>query len=62
MARIEEIIQLKLKPKEIQIKLVEAVTQKKIPAGEFIAFFKSASDVATLNKIIPLRIDINGQN
>ncbi|MCG2791701.1 MAG: hypothetical protein L6305_08150 [Actinomycetia bacterium] len=45
MSKIEEIVQSKLKPKEIQIKLVEAVTQKKIPAGEFVAFFESASDV-----------------
>jgi len=45
MSKIEEILQSKLKPKEKQIKLVEAVTQKKIPAKEFMAFFESASAV-----------------
>jgi hypothetical protein len=42
---IEEILQLKIKPKEKQIMLVEAVTSRKISADEFIEFFQSASDV-----------------
>ncbi len=46
MRIIEEILQSKLKPKEKQTKLVEAVSQKKISAKEFITFFKSASDVS----------------
>jgi hypothetical protein len=45
MPKIEEILQSKLKPKEKQIMLVEAITQKKISAVEFINFFKSAYDV-----------------
>ncbi|MDD5567358.1 MAG: hypothetical protein PHH01_04145 [Patescibacteria group bacterium] len=45
MIKIEEILQLKIKPKEKQTKLVEAVVSKKISAKEFIAFFESASDV-----------------
>ena len=45
MAKIEEILQSELKPKEKQIKLVEAVTQKKISAKQFVVFFESASDV-----------------
>lgn len=45
MSKIEEILQLKLKPKEKQIKLVKAVCQKDIPVKEFIDFFTSASDV-----------------
>ncbi|MDD5342032.1 MAG: hypothetical protein PHI73_01735 [Patescibacteria group bacterium] len=45
MIKIEEILQLKIKPKEKQTKLVETVVSKKISAKEFIAFFESASDV-----------------
>ncbi len=45
MSQIEEIIQSKIKPKEKQTKLVEAVVSGKIPAKEFIAFFESARDV-----------------
>jgi len=45
MNRIEEILQSKIKPKEKQIKLVEAVVSGKISAKEFIVFFESAKDV-----------------
>ncbi len=45
MSKIEEILQSKIKPKEKQTKLVEAVCQKKIPAKEFIEYFVSAPDV-----------------
>ncbi|GAB6283627.1 MAG: hypothetical protein STSR0008_24110 [Ignavibacterium sp.] len=45
MTKIEVILQLKIKPKEKQTKLVEAVVTRKIQAKEFIAFFESASDV-----------------
>ncbi len=45
MSKIEEILQSKIKPKEKQIRLVEAVCKKKITAKEFIDFFISASDV-----------------
>jgi hypothetical protein len=45
MTKIGEILQLKIKPKEKQTKLVEAVCQKRIPAKEFIEYFISASDV-----------------
>lgn len=45
MKKIEEILQSKVKPKEKQIKLVEAVVSKKIPVNEFISFFESASDI-----------------
>jgi hypothetical protein len=45
MSKITEILNSKIKPKEKQIKLVEAVISKKISAKEFVAFFKSASDV-----------------
>lgn len=45
MSKIEEILQSKIKPKEKQEKLVEAVCQKRILAKEFIAFFESASDI-----------------
>lgn len=44
MSKIEEILQAKIKPKEKQTKLVEAVIQKKISAKEFIEFFESAQD------------------
>ena len=44
MSKIEEILQAKIKPKEKQIKLVEYVVSKKIPAKEFIEFFESAKD------------------
>jgi hypothetical protein len=45
MVKIKEILQSKLKPKEKQTKLVEAVCSSKIKDREFIAFFQSASDV-----------------
>lgn len=45
MTSIEEIFQLKLKPKEKQINLIKAIIQKKISAKEFMEFFESASDV-----------------
>lgn len=45
MSKIEEILQSKVKPKEKQTKLVEAVCKKNISAKEFIAFFESAADV-----------------
>ncbi len=45
MSKIEAILQSKLKPKEKQTKLVEAVSQKQITANEFVEYFKSASDV-----------------
>jgi len=45
MVEIEEILQSKLKPKEKQIKLVEDIVNGRIPAKDFIEFFKSASDV-----------------
>ena len=45
MSKIEEILQLKIKPKEKQIKLVEAVISDKIPVKEFVVFFESAKDV-----------------
>ena len=45
MSKIEEILQSELKPKEKQMQLVEAVTQKRISAKKFILFFESATDV-----------------
>jgi len=45
MTKIEEILQLPVKPKEKQIKLVEAVVSGEIVVSEFIAFFESAADV-----------------
>ena len=45
MKIIEDILRLKIKPKEKQIKLVGAVCSGKIKDNEFIEFFKSASDV-----------------
>jgi hypothetical protein len=45
MSKIEEILQSKIKPKEKQIKLVEAVVSGKVSAKEFMAFFESAKDV-----------------
>lgn len=45
MNKIKEILQSKIKPKEKQIKLVESVVSGKIPATEFMSFFKSAKDV-----------------
>jgi hypothetical protein len=41
----EDILKLKIKPKEKQLKLVEAVCNGKIKGNEFIEFFKSASNV-----------------
>jgi len=45
MLKIEEILQSKIKPKEKQAKLVEAVISGIIPAKEFITFFKSTKDI-----------------
>ena len=44
MSEIEEILRSKIKPKEKQTKLVEAVVQNKVSAKDFITFFESASD------------------
>jgi len=44
MSKIEEILQLKIKPKEKQTKLVEAIVSGKIPVKKFIAFFESAKN------------------
>jgi len=45
MKIIEDILKSKIKPKEKQLKLIEAVRNGKIKNEEFIEFFKSASDV-----------------
>lgn len=45
MSEIQNILQSQMKPKEKLTALVEAVTQKKISAKEFIEYFKSAPDV-----------------
>ncbi len=45
MNKIEEILQSKIKPKEKQTKLVEAIYQKKITVKEFVEFFEAAIDV-----------------
>ncbi len=45
MSKIEEILQSKIKPKEKQTKLVEAVVFGEIPVKEFMAFFELAKDV-----------------
>jgi hypothetical protein len=45
MTKIGEILQAKIKPKEKVTALVEAIKNKKIPAHEFVEFFKAASDV-----------------
>jgi hypothetical protein len=45
MSEIREILQSELRPKEKLATLVEAVTQKKITAKEFIEYFKSASNM-----------------
>jgi hypothetical protein len=45
MLKIEEILQLNIKPKEKQTKLTEAVVSGTILAKEFITFFKSAKDI-----------------
>jgi len=45
MITVKEILQQKIKPKEKQTLLVEAVVSGKIPAKEFITFFESAPDV-----------------
>jgi hypothetical protein len=45
MKVIEDILKLKIKPKEKQLKLVKAVCNGKIKVEQFIEFFKSASDV-----------------
>jgi hypothetical protein len=43
MTNIEEILKQKIKPKEKQNQLVEAIISGEIPVKEFIAFFESAS-------------------
>ena len=45
MTIIEDILQLNIKPKEKQQKLVEAVLNGKIKGKDLIEFFKSTSDV-----------------
>jgi hypothetical protein len=45
MAKIEEILSVKIKPKEKQQKLVKAVCDGKITAADFISFFKTTSDI-----------------
>lgn len=45
MKIIEDVLRSKIKPKEKQIKLVDAVISGKIQTKEFIAFFESANDV-----------------
>jgi hypothetical protein len=45
MSLIEDILKSRIKPKEKQIKLVDAVVSKHISSKEFIDFFESASDV-----------------
>ncbi len=45
MKVIEDILKLKIKPKEKQLKLVKVVCNGKIKVEQFIEFFKSASDV-----------------
>lgn len=45
MIKIDEILTSQIKPKEKQIKLVDAVISGKIPIKEFIAYFESAKDV-----------------
>jgi len=45
MSKIEEILQSKMKPKEKETELVEAVISGNIPVKEFIVFFESAKDV-----------------
>ena len=45
MKIIEDILKSKIKPKEKQLKLIEAVCNGKIKDKDFIQFFKSASDV-----------------
>lgn len=44
MSKIEEILFSKIKPKDKQTRLVEAVVQNKISAKDFMSFFESASD------------------
>jgi hypothetical protein len=46
MTEIEDILQAKAKPKEIQIRLVEAIVQKTIPVQDFVEYFESAPKVA----------------
>jgi len=45
MSKIEEILRSKIKPKEKQTQLVEALAAEEIPAAEFMAFFESAKGV-----------------
>ncbi|MGB8263180.1 MAG: hypothetical protein WCF70_04690 [Dehalococcoidales bacterium] len=42
MSEIDEILQLKIKPREMQAKLVEAVLQKTIPVQDLIQSFENA--------------------
>jgi len=42
MSEIDEILQLKIKPREMQAKLVEAVLQKTIPVQDLIQYFENA--------------------
>ncbi len=44
MSKIEAILQSKAKPKEKQIRLVEAVVSGEVPVPEFLAFFERARD------------------
>jgi hypothetical protein len=44
MSLIEELLKLKIKPKEKQVKMMEAVIQGKISAEELISYFKSSSE------------------
>ncbi len=45
MSKIEKILRAKIKPKEKQTKLVEAVCKKNVSVKELMAFFESAADV-----------------
>ena len=45
MTIIEDILQLNIKPKEKQQKLVETVLNGKIKGKDLIEFFKSSSDI-----------------
>ena len=45
MTKIEEILQSKIKPKEKQLKLVQAIVNEIISANELIHFFESAKSI-----------------
>lgn len=45
MGKIDDILNLKIKPKEKQVKLVESICMGSIPIKECIDFFVAASDV-----------------